>query len=71
MRLLRSYKFVCPCNMFSLLTEVISSICCYVICSLMASAHRGPNRDTQILLLFLFPEHFVKEKEMKNAIEDV
>lgn len=44
MRLLTSHKFVCPCNMFSLLTEVISSVCCYTICSLVAAAHGGPKR---------------------------
>lgn len=69
-RLLRSYKFACPCSMFSLLTEVTSSICCYAVCSLMASAHGGPEIP-KILSLFLFPNHFVKEKHVKNAIKDI
>lgn len=65
-RLLRSHKFVRPCSIFSLLTEVTSSVCCYAICSLMVFAHEG-----KILLLFLFLKHFVKEKHMKSAIKDI
>lgn len=62
--------FFCPCNMFSLLTEVISSVSYYAICSLMASGPRLPEIP-KILFLILCPKHFMEEKQMQNAVKDV
>lgn len=71
MRLLMSHKFVCPCNVFSLLTEVIKlSLLLYYLQPRGCCSWRA-KEIPQILLLFLFPKHFVKEKQMKNGIKDV